>query len=83
MGVGQGGLDPTQKYVVLLEFYGPAPLTATRELRASLDQLMRRYRGRWKENVSADKRKADPDRGWVRGRRKAKKKRAQQRTKGR
>ena len=38
MGVGQGRLDPTQKYVVLLEFYGPAELTATRQLRGALDK---------------------------------------------
>jgi hypothetical protein len=75
MGVGQGRLDPTEKYVVLLEFYGPAELTATRQLKGALDKLMKRYKGRWKENVSADKRKGDPKQGWARKPRRRGKKR--------
>jgi hypothetical protein len=66
MGVGSGDLEKNKKYVVLLEFYGPAPLRATLKLRDSLTKLLRRYKGRIKENVSADKRKPfDPRRGWV------------------
>jgi hypothetical protein len=67
MGVGNGNLPTTQKYVVLLEFYGGAPLSKTRELKRSLDALVKRYKGKWKENVSADKRKGDPRNGWVKG----------------
>jgi hypothetical protein len=67
MGVGGGNLGKEKKYVVLLEFYGPAPLAATRKLKASLAQLVKRYKGKTKEDVSADKRRGDPRRGWVKG----------------
>ena len=67
MGVGGGNLGKEKKYVVLLEFYGPAPLVATQKLRKSLAQLLKRYKGKKKEDVSADKRRGDPRRGWVRG----------------
>lgn len=67
MGVGFGDLDKNKKYVVLLEFYGPAPLRATRQLKKSLVQMLKRYKGKTKENISADKRSFDPSRGWVKG----------------
>jgi hypothetical protein len=67
MGVGAGNLGKKKKYVVLLEFYGPAPLVETRKLGKALAVLLRRYRGQKKEDVSADKRRGDPRRGWVKG----------------
>jgi len=67
MGVGGGNLGKEKKYVVLLEFYGPAPLAATQKLKKSLAQLLKRYKGKKKEDVSADKRRGDPRRGWIKG----------------
>ena len=67
MGVGTGILGKRKKYIVLLEFYGPAPLVATQKLKKSLAQLLKRYKGKKKEDVSADKRHGDPRRGWVKG----------------
>jgi hypothetical protein len=65
MGVGIGSLGKRKKYLVLLEFYGPARASDTRRLRKALAQLLKRYKGQKKEDVSADKRSFDPRRGWV------------------
>jgi hypothetical protein len=65
MGVGTGILGKRKKYIVLLEFYGPARASDTRRLKKSLAQLLKRYKGRKKEDVSADKRSFDPRKGWV------------------
>jgi hypothetical protein len=65
MGVGTGILGKRKKYIVLLEFYGPARASDTRRLKNSLAQLLKRYKGRKKEDVSADKRSFDPRKGWV------------------
>ena len=65
MGVGTGILGKRKKYIVLLEFYGPARAADTRRLKQSLAQLLKRYKGRKKEDVSADKRSFDPRKGWV------------------
>lgn len=67
MGVGSGDLPKEQKYVVLLEFYGGARLSDTRKLKKSLTDLLKKYKGTMKENVSAHKRKGDPRQGWVKG----------------
>lgn len=67
MGVGFGNLEKDKKYVVLIEFYGPAPLSDTRKLKKSLMLLLTRYKGNLMENVSATKRRFDPKRGWVKG----------------
>jgi hypothetical protein len=65
MGVGTGGLGKRKKYIVLLEFYGPARASDTRKLKQSLAQLLKRFKGQKKEDASADKRSFDPRRGWV------------------
>jgi hypothetical protein len=65
MGVGAGILGKRKKYIVLLEFYGPARAADTRNLKKALTQLLKHYKGHKKEDVSADKRKVDPKRGWV------------------
>jgi len=65
MGVGTGGLGKRKKYIVLLEFYGPARAADTRKLKQSLAQLLKRFKGQKKEDASADKRSFDPRRGWV------------------
>lgn len=65
MGVGTGILGKRKKYIVLLEFYGPARASDTRRLKKALGQLLKRYRGQKLEDVSADKRSFDPRRGWV------------------
>ncbi len=65
MGVGTGSLGKRKKYVLLLEFYGPARASDTRKLQKALAQLLKRFKGQKKEDVSADKRSFDPRRGWV------------------
>jgi len=65
MGVGTGILGKRKKYIVLLEFYGPARASDTRKLKKALAQLLKRYKGQKKEDVSADKRNFDPRKGWV------------------
>ena len=65
MGVGTGILGKRKKYIVLLEFYGPARASDTLRLKKALTQLLKRYKGHKKEDVSADKRNFDPKRGWV------------------
>jgi hypothetical protein len=64
MGVGHGTLPGNKKYVVLLEFYGGAHFSKTLQLKKSLDALVKKYKGKIRENESADKRKADPKKGW-------------------
>ena len=43
MGVGTGGLGKRKKYIVRLEFYGPARASDTRKLKQSLAQLLKRF----------------------------------------
>lgn len=63
MGVGQGGLEPNEKYVVVLEFYGPADPSVTKDLRNALTEFLRRFGAQEKVDVRAIKRKADPETG--------------------
>jgi len=63
MGVGQGGLEPNEKYVVVLEFYGPAQASVTKQLRVALTEFLGRFGGEEKVDVRAAKRKVDPDSG--------------------
>jgi hypothetical protein len=60
MGMGMGELQPNQKYVVILEVYGPSKKGVGDQFDRMLRQLRKRFGSRVKFSVRASKKKGDP-----------------------